>query len=148
MKITSKQRLNSQVMREVNRVRTQHDLKSLKWSTSLARAAARHSRSMATGGYFAHKSFNGLAFWRRIKAFYSANRRKYWSVGENLAWASPDLNAKQVVKMWMESPPHRANLLSKKWHEIGISVMHSSSAPGTYQNQATTIITADFGARY
>jgi uncharacterized protein YkwD len=102
---------------------------------------------MATDGYFAHESANGSAFWQRIKLYYSVNGHSYWAVGENLVWASPNLTAKQAVKMWMNSPPHRANLLSTKWREIGLSAVSSSDAPGSYQDMAATIVTADFGVR-
>lgn len=146
-RVTSVSALDSQVLREVNRVRAQHGLKGLARSSSLARAAANHSRSMATDGYFAHESSDGSVFWRRIKLFYSASGHRYWAVGENLVWASPDLTARQAVKMWMNSPPHRANLLSGKWREIGLSAVYSSSAPGDYQDRAATIVTADFGVR-
>ena len=139
--------LNTQVLREVNRVRAQHGLNPLARSSSLARAAATHSLSMATDGYFAHESANGSAFWQRIKLYYSANGHSYWAVGENLVWASPNLTAKQAVKMWMNSPPHRANLLSTKWREIGLSAVSSSDAPGSYKDMAATIVTADFGVR-
>ena len=102
---------------------------------------------MATDGYFAHESSNGAVFWQRIKSFYSASGHSYWSVGENLVWASPNLTAKQAVNMWMNSAPHRANLLSSKWREVGLSAVYSSSAPGEYQDRAATIVTADFGVR-
>jgi uncharacterized protein YkwD len=146
-RVTSVSALDSQVLREVNLVRAQHGLKPLFNSSPLAKAAARHSRSMATDGYFAHESSDGSVFWERIKAFYSASGHSYWAVGENLVWASPNLTAKQAVKMWMNSPPHRANLLSEKWREIGLSAVYSSSAPGDYQDRAATIVTADFGVR-
>jgi uncharacterized protein YkwD len=102
---------------------------------------------MATAGYFAHESSDGSLFWQRIKAFYSAGGHSYWSVGENLVWASPDLTAKQAVKMWMNSAPHRANLLSTQWREIGLSAVYSPDAPGDFRDQAATIVTADFGVR-
>jgi uncharacterized protein YkwD len=146
-RVTSVSRLNSQVVQEVNRVRAQHGLKPLARSSSLTRAAAAHSRSMATDGYFAHESSDGSVFWQRIKLFYSASGHSYWAVGENLVWSSPNLTAKQAVKMWMNSPPHRANLLSGTWREIGLSAVYSSDAPGDYQDQAATIVTADFGVR-
>ena len=72
---------------------------------------------------------------------------RYWAVGENLVWASPNLTARRAVKMWMKSPPHRANLLSKNWREVGLSAVYSSNAPGKYQDRAATIMTADFGVR-
>jgi uncharacterized protein YkwD len=131
----------------VNDVRAQHGLQSLTLSSSLVRAAATHSRSMATDGYFAHESADGSAFWQRIKLYYSISGHSYWSVGENLVWASPNLTAQQAVKIWMNSPPHRANLLSSKWREIGLSAVYSSDAPGSYQDRAATILTADFGVR-
>jgi uncharacterized protein YkwD len=49
--------------------------------------------------------------------------------------------------MWMSSPPHRENLLSRTWLEIGISAVHFDSAPGTYDDGPVTIVTADFGYR-
>jgi uncharacterized protein YkwD len=146
-RVTSVSSLNSQVVREVNVVRAQHGLKPLVRSSSLTRAAANHSRSMATDGYFAHESADGSVFWQRIKNYYSASGHHYWAVGENLVWASPNLTAKQAVKMWMNSPPHRANLLSSNWREIGLSAVYSSDAPGSYQDMAATILTADFGVR-
>jgi len=102
---------------------------------------------MATVWYFAHESSDGSVFWQRIKAFYSPGGHRYWSVGENLVWASPNLTAKQAVKIWMKSPLHRANLLSSTWREIGLSAVYSSNAPGDYQDRAATIVTADFGVR-
>lgn len=139
--------LSSQVLREVNRVRAQHGLRPLALSSALTRAATNHSLSMATDGYFAHESANGAAFWQRIKLYYSSSGHRYWAVGENLVWASPNLTAQRAVKMWMNSPPHRANLLNSQWREIGLSAVYSSDAPGSYEDQAATILTADFGVR-
>jgi uncharacterized protein YkwD len=71
-----------------------------------------------------------------------------WSVGENIEYQSPDINAAGGLTMWMNSPPHRANLLSKTWREIGISAVHFESAPGEYEDGPVTIVTADFGYRH
>ena len=139
--------LDSQILREVNRVRAQHNLPPLIASPQLNGAAADHSRSMALDGYFAHESSDGSVFWRRIQRYYSPSGYHYWAVGENLVWASPDLSAREAVQMWMNSPPHRANLLSSRWHQIGLSAVHSVNAPGSYDNRAVTIVTADFGVR-
>ncbi|MGD0274381.1 MAG: CAP domain-containing protein [Gaiellaceae bacterium] len=139
--------LNNQILREVNHVRVQNHLQPLVASSQLAGAAAEHSRSMASAGFFTHESADGSAFWKRIQRYYSASGFHFWAVGENLVWTSPDLTAKQAVEMWMKSPPHRANLLSKRWHQVGLAAVHSASAPGTYENRAVTIVTADFGVR-
>jgi uncharacterized protein YkwD len=49
--------------------------------------------------------------------------------------------------MWMNSPEHRANILTPRWREVGISAVHVLGAPGTYDGRTVTIITTDFGIR-
>lgn len=139
--------LSNQIVREVNRVRASRGLKPLTRSPQLASAAVTHSRSMASAGFFKHESADGSAFWKRIQRFYPAAGFRKWSVGENLVWSSPSLSAKRAVQMWLKSPPHRANLLSRNWAQIGLSAVYASSAPGEYQGRAATIVTADFGTR-
>jgi uncharacterized protein YkwD len=48
----------------------------------------------------------------------------------------------------MDSPEHRANILTPRWREIGISAVHVAAAPGTFQGREVTIITTDFGVRH
>ncbi len=139
--------LNGGILREVNHVRRAHGLVPLKLSSRLAAAAAGHSRSMARKGYFAHRSADGPVFWKRIERFYPTSDYRYWEVGENLVWAARKLGAKQAVRMWMKSKPHRANLLNPRWRQIGLAAVHSPSAAGTYRGMAVTIVTADFGVR-
>ena len=101
----------------------------------------------ARKGYFEHDSANGTAFWRRIERFYPSRGFRSWTVGENLLWASDTYGAAFAVREWMNSPPHRANILSREWREIGIGAVAAESAPGEYHGRAVTIATADFGAR-
>jgi uncharacterized protein YkwD len=43
--------------------------------------------------------------------------------GENLAWGQADLGSPlRTIGMWLNSPPHRANLLSARWRDLGIAV--------------------------
>ena len=144
---TALRALESRVLVDINRVRAQHGLAPLRPSPRLNAAASQHSREMARVGYFSHSSADGGAFWRRIARFYPSNGYSSWSVGENLLWSSPDVDAPGAVKMWMGSPEHRANLLNPSWREVGLSAVHSDAAPGTYHGLGVTIVTADFGAR-
>jgi uncharacterized protein YkwD len=139
--------LESRVLVDLNRVRVEHGLAPLRASSKLNAAATQHSREMARVGYFSHSSADGAAFWRRIERFYPSTGYRSWSVGENLLWSSPDVDAEGAIKMWMGSPEHRANLLNRSWREVGLSAVHSDSAPGTYHGLGVTIVTADFGAR-
>ena len=145
--VSSTSALEAQVLADVNATRRQRGLKALRFSSSLARAADFHSRDMARRGYFSHESANGAAFWRRVQRFYPSAGYRSWAVGENLVWASPELTAPSALSMWMGSPPHRANLLSRQWREIGLSAVHSTSAPGVFGGHPVTIVTANFGAR-
>jgi uncharacterized protein YkwD len=144
---TSMSGLESGVLADVNAVRHQHGLTPLRLSHALSAAARQHSFEMAARGYFSHSSANGSSFDRRIQRYYGLAGRRYWSVGENLLWSSPDVSAQGALQMWLNSPEHRANLLASRWREIGLSAVHVASAPGTYGGREVTIVTADFGVR-
>jgi uncharacterized protein YkwD len=146
-KVTAMQTLEAGVLAQINVFRTSHHLAPLRLSTKLGAAARQHSGEMASRGYFSHSSADGSHFDRRIARYYPMGGRRYWSVGENLLWSSPDVDAPGALQMWLNSPEHRANLLTARWREIGISAVHSASAPGTYGGRAVTIVTTDFGVR-
>lgn len=146
-RLASVQALESGVLVEINDVRQEHGLAALHLSPKLSAAARQHSVEMATRGYFSHDSANGGTFDRRIIRYYSSAGRHFWSVGENLLWSSPDVDAAGALRMWMNSPPHRENLLTARWREIGLSAVHVPSAPGAYGGREVTIVTADFGVR-
>jgi uncharacterized protein YkwD len=139
--------LAAAVAAQVNLVRAQHGLRALRVSVRLDEAAGQHTVEMARRGYFSHSSANGTAFWKRIQRFYGSGGFRLWSVGENLLWSSPDVDATGAVRMWLQSPEHRANLLSSQWREVGISVLHVPRAGGVYGGRAVTIVTSDFGVR-
>ncbi|HEY8646643.1 MAG TPA: CAP domain-containing protein, partial [Gaiellaceae bacterium] len=67
--------------------------------------------------------------------------------GENLLWSSPDVDPAGALQLWMSSPEHRANILTARWRQIGVSAVHYAVAPGTYKGLEVTIITTDFGIR-
>jgi uncharacterized protein YkwD len=139
--------LEQGVVADINAFRAEHHLPALRLSASLTAAARSHSLQMEQDGYFAHNSFDGTAFWKRIQAFYPSSSFGYWSVGENLLWSSPDVDAQKALTMWENSPEHRKNMLDPNWREIGISAVHAPQAPGVYQGLAVTIVTTDFGVR-
>jgi uncharacterized protein YkwD len=139
--------LQSTLVDQLNVLRVSHGLSRLRVSPALTTAANVHSTSMARKGYFSHNSANGGSFSQRLAYYYPARSYRSWSVGENLLWGSPGIGAVRALKLWLASPPHRANLLNPRWREVGLSAVHSTSAPGVYHNAPATIVTADFGAR-
>jgi uncharacterized protein YkwD len=139
--------LEQDVLANVNLVRHQHGLAALRLSTKLSAAARAHSAEMAQHGYFSHNSANGTSFDKRIARFYSLGGKRYWSVGENLLWSSPDVSASTALDMWLNSPEHRKILFTARWREIGLSAVHVQAAPGAFGGREVTIVTADFGVR-
>ena len=139
--------LESSVLVEINALRRTHGRPPLRLSPSLSAAATGHSRSMGARGFFEHESADGTPFWRRVERHYGRRGFSYWAVGENLLWASPTIDAGEALKWWLESPPHRANLLDRRWREVGLSAIRVAAAPGAFGGLDVAILTADFGVR-
>jgi uncharacterized protein YkwD len=140
--------LESGVIARVNAVRRSRGLRGLRLSRGLSAAATYHSRQMVLHGFFEHESRGGGSFWKRVERFYGSTGFRAWEVGENLAYGSPDLGAAATVRMWMNSPGHRDNLLSRRWREIGLGALHVGSAGGEFGGGPVTVVTADFGYRF
>jgi uncharacterized protein YkwD len=139
--------LERSIVGEINALRTSRGLPRLVISRSLALAARSHSRDMARTGYFAHTSRNGRPFDERVRRYYGSDGYRLWRAGENLLWASPEIDAQRAIKLWLDSAPHRRILLTPAWREIGLSAVHTASGPRVYEGLEVTIVTADFGAR-
>ena len=114
---------------------------------ALERAAEDHSRNMAQHGYFSHNWSSGAPFSRWIRKYWPGPKfRGSWSVGENLYWRGPTITASQVIKGWMNSPPHRKNLLDRKWRAIGVGAIEIVDPEGAYAGVSrATVVAAEFG---
>ena len=132
----------------INDYRAQNGLHTLTLAVGLDRSASQHSLEMGADGYFSHASADGQAFWKRIQSYYGSARANYWSVGENLLWASPGVDAQRAMQLWIASPEHKRNLLDPRWRQIGVSAVHVPAAPGIYHGRTVTIVTTDFGVRH
>jgi len=127
----------------LNEERRGEGLDALRHNAQLAVAARRHARDMVERTYFSHDSPSGMSFVRRIERT-GYTRNASWTVGENLAWGSGRLATPvEVVKAWMASPGHRANILGR-FSEVGIGT--ASGAPVRRLDAAETYAT-EFGAR-
>jgi uncharacterized protein YkwD len=146
-RVTGLPQLEADVLVQINALRRSHGLVPLRASAALGAAARVQSLSMAQHGFFAHESFGGSPFWKRVETRYRKPPNGWWSVGENLVWRSPALSANTALQLWLQSPPHRENLLRPAWREIGLAAVHASAAPGVFEGLDVTILTADFGYR-
>jgi uncharacterized protein YkwD len=121
------------LLQAMNSTRAAHGLRPLRLDATLDRAADAHSSEMLRGNSFSHGDFAG-----RMAAFHLAG-----SFGENLAWGTGSAgSAGSIVRMWLASPEHRANLLRPGFRRIGLGLAH-----GTFLGQGgATVVTADFGS--
>ena len=115
----------------------------------LASAALGHSKDMDAHDYFSHVSPTGSTLLERIEASgFIPNGNVGYTLGENIAWGTLWLGTPRgIVKAWMESPGHRANILNGSFRYTGVGVdpdlprsMSSGQAGGMYTQDFGTII--------
>ncbi|WP_199833263.1 CAP domain-containing protein, partial [Streptomyces luridiscabiei] len=124
--------VGGQVLQIVNAERAKEGCGPVTSNDLLATAAQRHSADMASRDYFSHTSPDGTDPGDRITA---AGYR--WSTyGENIA--KGQRTPADVMKSWMDSPGHRANILNCSFKEMGIGKQDSGGGP---------VWTQKFGAR-
>lgn len=141
------QALQRTVVAEVNRTRRSFGRSRLTLSSQLVRAGQEHARALALHGLFTHEWSNGAPFGSWIQLFYPRARARQWRVGENLAWATPQLSASDTIEQWLASPAHRVNLLDRRWSQIGIGVVEAVNAGGIYGGSDVVLVAAEFGDR-
>jgi uncharacterized protein YkwD len=119
----------------VNDVRSAHGLRPLRIDAALTRAARSYSATMIRTDVFSHGA---------MAARLASHGARGPAFGENLAWGvGRSASAGSVVRSWMASPGHRANLLRAGWNRIGLGALK-----GSFQGyHGATVITADFAGR-
>ena len=125
----------------LNQQRRANGLKKLHENKRLDSASQRHATDMSRRNYFAHGDFAG----RIRSAGYLSGANRGYTIGENIAWGSWDYaTPANIVVAWMHSPGHRANILNRRFREIGIGV--TFGAPEGVDGPSATYAT-DFGTR-
>jgi uncharacterized protein YkwD len=127
------------VVKLINKQRARHGLRALKTDGSLITVARAHSRDMIKRNYFSHRSKTGTDPGDRI-----ARAGGTGAIGEDLAWGTGSYaSPSAIVKLWLNSPPHRRVLLAKDLRYVGIG-----RASGRFQGYGgAAVFTADFSAR-
>ena len=107
------------VFRDTNRARQSHGLSPLRGSVNCSYLAQAHAKDMAQEQKLTHDSPRYGSFNQRAKSY---RIRGTWGA-ENVAWSSAgDRYYRQVVAGWMDSPGHRANILSPNATAVGIGI--------------------------
>ncbi len=115
----------SEVVRLVNAERSKAGLAPLTQDWQLSRVARYKSQDMKDLGYFSHTSPTYGSPFEMMKSFGIT----YRTAGENIAkgYSTPEA----VVKAWMNSPGHRANILNSSYTHLGVGYV----AQGSYWTQ-------------
>jgi uncharacterized protein YkwD len=116
------------LFRRQNAERRRHGLRRLPSSRKLARAARRHARDMVRRHYFGHVSHAKRDVVDRVDS--TGYDRGHFAAQENLYWWKPRQSPAVVLKAWMASATHRANILNPRWHHFGLAVVMRSPFGG------------------
>ncbi|MFJ3963329.1 CAP domain-containing protein [Streptomyces sp. NPDC090036] len=118
----------SAVLALVNKERAAAGCGPVTANAKLNAAARGYSDTMARSGVMSHTGPDGSTMTSRVEAAGYA-----WSrLGENIARGQSDADA--VMKAWMNSSGHRANILNCAFKEIGIGVHKGDGGPWWTQN--------------
>lgn len=96
----------------IRQTRINHDLPVLHMDRYLSKYCRRHTKDMVQQ----NRLFHSTDLAGRVSR-YNAN---WW--GENVGYAG---TLRRLLRAWIRSPDHRANLLDRHFHYIGIGVVHA-----------------------
>jgi uncharacterized protein YkwD len=110
------------IFQKVNEERTKAGVQALTYNSTMEKYARIKSQDMGDKNYFSHEDLQGNLMTVKMKN--DGVNYKAW--GENIAYIGgvTDENAlaNQFMTNWMNSPGHRANILSTNFSSIGVGV--------------------------
>lgn len=108
----------------VNKEREARGLRPLDFDPALMEVARAYSRRMAEGGFFSHQDPDGNDVRQRA----ASAGIKWRMLAENLAYEKGYVSPTAItITDWMNSPPHRRNILEPEFSEGAIGVWISSN---------------------
>ena len=121
--------LNEQLVQAVNVERELHGLPSHTFDGQLAEVALGHAQDMYVRDFFAHVNPSGETLRDRLQLGGVAN---FTRAGENIQRNTQpkDETVQAAVNWFMNSPPHRANMLHQHHNRIGVAIVEGP--PGWY----------------
>jgi hypothetical protein len=124
------------LLTQTNQQRTANGLPALKLDSRLNQSASLKAADMFAYNYWAHVNpTTGTQPWH----WFTQAGYNYQYAGENLA-KDFDTTA-GTIQGWMNSPGHRANILSPNYTDVGFAVQN-----GTLVGGETTLVVAHYGS--
>jgi len=121
------------LLTETNQQRAQEDLSTLSLNEKLNAAAQAKAQDMVARNYWSHTTPDDKAPW----VFIDTVKYPYQKAGENLAFGF--VTSQETVRGWMNSAPHRANILDSAYTEVGFGMADTTDYVG---NGPQTVIVA------
>jgi uncharacterized YkwD family protein/spore coat assembly protein SafA len=119
--VSSTATVEQKVVALVNQERAKQGLKPVQADWELSRMARYKSMDMISHNYFSHQSPTYGSPFDMMKEFGIS----FMSAGENIAAGQTSADA--VMKAWMNSPGHRANILNPSYTKIGVGLAQGGS---------------------
>lgn len=110
----------------INQHRRANGCPAVQMSRELSAASKTHSRDMAVNSFVSHTGADGSSFGQRAVAA----QYLYFPSGETIAAGRSTASA--TVTAWMNSPGHRAIILTCANDDLGIGLYVLSGSPYTY----------------
>ena len=110
----------------VNWARRQENTKGLLRRSALTAAAAHKGLKVASCGDFTHTPCGAS-----VTSGVAASGYRFAIFGENLfagAWGKA--TPRDVVSAWLQSPPHRANIMSPRFRHVGLAPVRANGLLG------------------
>ena len=115
--------LARQMIDQVNQVRAEAGLSQLGEAVALDEVAVDRSSDMAARGYFSHTTPEGQTVFMMLKE----RGLGFRVAAENLAWStySEDQASQVAFQSFLNSAPHRANIMQPEFSQIGVGVANN-----------------------
>lgn len=126
----------SDLLQATNSQRQQSGASGLQINSALAAAAQAKANDMVARNYWSHTTPDGQQPW----VFMDNAGYKYQKAGENLAYGFP--TSDDTVTGWMNSPPHRENMLDPAYTEVGFGFANGEDYNNSGQE---TVVVAMYG---
>jgi uncharacterized protein YkwD len=128
----------------LNRERHARGIPDLRRDRKLQRAAQKHNDYMQRKRCFSHECPGEPSLTGRLQRVgWLTGGLSGWAYGENIAWAPGNGGTPEgIVRMWMNSSGHRANILNRRYDEVGVGYTEGTI---TNKNAIGAIMTTDFG---
>jgi uncharacterized protein YkwD len=132
----------------IDQVRAVYHLRPLRRNHDLQAVARAQANDMVNQDYFSHDSPYGQTPMSRVVATRYPARAARVSTAQDIGWGTgPYATPAHMVAAWMQSPPHRAIILSDEYRDAGVGVAIPVPSVVEEEGQSGATYAVEFGVR-